>query len=336
MSDLITTDQIKPEQVFAPKGAEIVLKVIRQRIDEFVPEVTTAAGRKEIASFAHKVAQCKTLLDGVGKDLVSEAKQKVKEVDAERKKIRDTLDEWKADVRKPLTEWEEREANRKAALEAKVTAIDALWQFPANAQIPSETLEENLGKAQSLVINEELYEDFYRPATDAKQRTIMTLEQMLADAKKREAEQAELERLRKEAAERAKRDEEERLRKEGEERARREAEAKAEQERKDREAEQRRQQEALERAEREKAEAEQRTKDAEEKAKREAAEAAERRARQEQEAREKRERDQALRSRIKAEIVKSLDEHCVLMPDTADEVADAIMAGKIQHVTANF
>ncbi|EES5368095.1 cell envelope biogenesis protein TolA, partial [Escherichia coli] len=37
----------------------------------FVPDITTAKGRKEIAYLAYKVAQTKTYLDGLGKDLVA-------------------------------------------------------------------------------------------------------------------------------------------------------------------------------------------------------------------------------------------------------------------------
>ncbi|OCS62006.1 hypothetical protein BBZ50_02590 [Escherichia coli] len=50
----------------------------------FVPDITTAKGRKEIASLAYKVAQTKTYLDGLGKDLVAELKEIPKLIDANR------------------------------------------------------------------------------------------------------------------------------------------------------------------------------------------------------------------------------------------------------------
>ncbi|EGT6367902.1 cell envelope biogenesis protein TolA, partial [Escherichia coli] len=53
----------------------------------FVPDITTAKGRKEIAYLAYKVAQTKTYLDGLGKDLVAELKEIPKLIDANRKTV---------------------------------------------------------------------------------------------------------------------------------------------------------------------------------------------------------------------------------------------------------
>ena len=56
---------------------------------------------------AYKVAQTKTYLDGLGKDLVAELKEIPKLIDANRKTVRDRLDELKAKARQPLTDYEE-------------------------------------------------------------------------------------------------------------------------------------------------------------------------------------------------------------------------------------
>lgn len=91
------------------KGLDPYLAEVRKEIDGFVPDITTKKGRDAVASIAHKVARSKTALDNLGKELVSELKKKPALIDAERRRMRDLLDQWKEEVRQPLTEWEQAE-----------------------------------------------------------------------------------------------------------------------------------------------------------------------------------------------------------------------------------
>ncbi|WP_323994739.1 hypothetical protein [Aeromonas hydrophila] len=50
-------------------GIDAMLADIRKQAASLVPDITTAKGRKEIASVAYAVAKTKTYLDGLGKDL---------------------------------------------------------------------------------------------------------------------------------------------------------------------------------------------------------------------------------------------------------------------------
>ena len=50
------------------QGVAELLADIRQKATSLVPDITTAKGRKEIASIAHAVARTKTYLDGLGKE----------------------------------------------------------------------------------------------------------------------------------------------------------------------------------------------------------------------------------------------------------------------------
>jgi hypothetical protein len=99
------------------------LENIKSQIFPLEFDVSIKKGRDEIASAAFRVAKCKTYIDGCGKELVDELKELPKLVDKTRKICRDYLDELKAEVRKPLTFWEEEqariEAERKAAAEAE-------------------------------------------------------------------------------------------------------------------------------------------------------------------------------------------------------------------------
>ena len=91
---------------------DIILEKIRESALSEVQSVETAKSRKAIASMAYKVSQSKTILDNAGKDLVSEAKAKIKKIDMARKYSRDFLDSLRDEVRKPLTDWEEAEKEK--------------------------------------------------------------------------------------------------------------------------------------------------------------------------------------------------------------------------------
>jgi DNA repair exonuclease SbcCD ATPase subunit len=103
-----------------------VLNRIKETVLSHVPVVDTAAGRQDIRSLAFKIAQSKTALDAAGKDLVAGWKAKAKKVDEARKEARDFLDALKAEVRQPLTDFEEAEKAREAA-EALEREIAVAW-----------------------------------------------------------------------------------------------------------------------------------------------------------------------------------------------------------------
>jgi len=69
-------------------------------------DASTSIGRKEITSVAYKVSRSKTLIDGVGKDIVSEIKAKAKVIDVQRKEARDFLDALRDEIRQPVTDYE--------------------------------------------------------------------------------------------------------------------------------------------------------------------------------------------------------------------------------------
>jgi len=109
--------QISGTDVFQPDGTalEEVLQEIETHARAVVLDVSTAKGRKEIASLANRVARSKTYLDQLGKDLVADLKKKAGAVDAQRRTVRERLDALKGEVRRPLTELEEAEAARQQA-----------------------------------------------------------------------------------------------------------------------------------------------------------------------------------------------------------------------------
>jgi len=105
--ELIVKENLDVALLFTePDGLKKKLKEIETEVLSVVPDVSTSKGRKEIASLAFKVAKSKVVLDGLGKDLVSDWKTKASKVDESRKFAREFLDSLKDRVRQPLTDWE--------------------------------------------------------------------------------------------------------------------------------------------------------------------------------------------------------------------------------------
>lgn len=211
----------------APNGLDPYLQKIRDEIDGFTPDVSTKKGRDAIASIAYKVARSKTALDAVGKDLVAELKEVPKKIDAERKRMRDQLDAWQTEVRRPLTEWEEAEEARKAKHQAGIDQINLRLEC---RDLDSVELKANIATLESLSINDS-WEEFETEAARAKDKALAALREALAAREKYESEQAELERLRIEAAQREQKEREERIAREAAEAERLAAEQRAQAER---------------------------------------------------------------------------------------------------------
>lgn len=288
VSDLIVIPEQTALAVFTTADAiDPYLERIRKEIDAFVPDISTSTGRKAVASMAYKVARSKTYLDGVGKKLVDEQKDIPRKIDACRKRVRDTLDQWRDEVRQPLTDWESAEDARQGRHKAEIARIDGLGGIDANS--PSEAISAALADIEGISVGDHC-EEYVAAYAQAKDQAVGQLKAKLAARLTHEAEQAELERLRKEKAEREQREREERIRQEGAAKAKAEAEAAAKAERDrmeaaakaERDAAERRELElklAAEAAERRAIEAAQRAKeDAERKIREEAAERARREA----------------------------------------------------------
>ncbi|USZ48097.1 hypothetical protein [Halomonas sp. DN3] len=216
----------------ADKGLDPYLAAIREELDAFLaepPTLDTAKGRQAYASMAHKIARSKTAIDNIGKELVADLKQLPKTIDAERKRWRDQLDAWRDEARGPLNEWEAAEEARKEKHEAGIRHIrDCAMGLIGGEPQPYGLLFREL---EEKVVIDESWEEYEAEAHRAKADAMATLKATFAEHQKREAEQAELERLRQEAAEREQKEREERIAREAEERARREAEAAAQAER---------------------------------------------------------------------------------------------------------
>ena len=339
------------------QGVTELLADIRQKASSLVPDVTTAKGRKEIASIAYAVAKTKSHLDGVGKELTAKYKEIPARIDANRKLIRDTLDALKEEVRAPLTQYEAAEEARVAALKERMTAFADAKQ--ATAELPSTELEHYLQQIEAIAIDDS-WEEMTAQAGVAKDAAVLHLRTVIERAKEREAQSAELERLRQAQAAREQEDRERRIAEQAAAaEAQRQEQARLDAERREREARDREQQairdaeaaelarqEAESRRIAEAEQAEQRRLQAEENARRQAEEAAARAAEQERQRIENEQRlkaeedarraaDRAHRGRINSAIVMDLM-GMGLSEDFATNLVRHIASNKIEHLSINY
>jgi len=171
------------------------------------PDVSTKAGRDAVSSLAYKVARSKTFLDEkLGKPLVRDWKAKAAAVDQLRKLARDRLDALKAEVRQPLTDYEQAEADR----QARIQELIAIWRLDQEIAhriepniVNSTKISAEIARIDALPIVPEL-EERQAEAQQIKDATLYQLHQKLERAKQIEAERARIaeEKAQREQAER--------------------------------------------------------------------------------------------------------------------------------------
>ena len=343
---LIAVEKINALEVFNG-GMLPIIDEIHKKVAVLIPDVTTAKGRKEIASMANKIARSKTLLDEVGKNLVADWKAKAKIVDDNRKLMRDKLDALKGSTRAPLTAWEEAEAARIAKYENGLKDLIAFQTIPHGANV--QHIQDIIEDIQRIEVGDD-WGDLKERAAAAHAYALKNAFTCLEERKAYEEQQAELQRLRAQEAERQKAEEAKRMKEAEERRIQEQAElkAKAELERAnaEKEAAIRRAKEAEERARQAEANAKreaelaiQRQKEAEEKAKREAEYRAKKEAEKieadkataEIEAKKKQE---AMMSRAKR-VDESIAAISAMMNEglSADDIVSAIIGGDVPHIS---
>ena len=312
MNQLIPIESVNAIELFSDqKSIEALLSEIEKQAKDFDPDTTTATGRKEIASQAHKVSRSKVVIDAAGKELTEEWAKKKKVVDECRKLARDFCDNLRDEIRQPLTEYEAEEERK------SIAAAEA-------AKYEADYLE---AVARDELVNREI--------------AVRLAEEKLA------AEQAERDRIeteKREAEELAARNEQ--IRKDAEEKANREAAEAIEREKKAREESEQRAIEQAEKAERDRIAAEELAK----REKQEAIEREQKRAKEEADEKERkrlrliednereaqrRAADTENRRTINNSIVAALVAGGISEP-TAKKVVTIIASGKVPSISIRY
>lgn len=172
-----------------------IISQLEKIVLDFKPDLTTAKGRKEIASLSAKVSKSKVYLDTLGKRLNETRRAEIDLVDKERRKIRDRLDALRNQARKPLTEWEDNEERRLANIRERLSNICesglSASDKPAEIQTQIDFIH---------AIDPATFEEFSSQAEARRENTLYALQAHLLQAQEREKMEAELEALRSEKA----------------------------------------------------------------------------------------------------------------------------------------
>jgi hypothetical protein len=126
MTALIAIETITAAKLFVPGGWEEIVSKLEADVRALPKEdVNTETGRKAIGALARKIASSKTGLDSLGKEHVAVLKKQTRSIDDDRAKIWHRLETLQAEVRQPLTDWENAEKARVERLETALEAIRA-------------------------------------------------------------------------------------------------------------------------------------------------------------------------------------------------------------------
>lgn len=224
MNALVVIETLTPAVFSEPGGIDALLSKLETDVRSVATDVSTKSGREAVASLAYKISRSKTALDAMGKKLGEDHHKAWKSVCGERARIEARLDALRDEVRKPLDDYEAAEDARIAAHQNAIQAIIDLGFFICEPP-PSTQVISALISLEALPARE--WQEFKQRADSARSETFAKLIALKESALKREAEIAELERLRAEQVARERQEHEARIAAEAAARATREAEAKA-------------------------------------------------------------------------------------------------------------
>jgi chromosome segregation ATPase len=204
---------------FFRNGANLdgLYNVVETKARALVADVTTKEGVSQIKSTARQIASIKKRVDDIGKDIVAELKDLPKQIDANRKKWREDMEALQDEIRKPVTEIENRQ---KEIEEIKAT-------HGKMALSGSEEIKAAIESLDKIELTGDKWKESLEDATAAVTAEKGALEVMLNAALKKEAEARELEELRRKQEEAERIIREQKIREEAERKAREEAEARA-------------------------------------------------------------------------------------------------------------
>lgn len=222
-AELVVVDEINTIEKFTDKSVvDTIIERHQEELKAFVPDVSTAKGRKEIASFAMNFRKSKTHFDKVGITLKAEAKAQVDSIDGERKRFRDTCDTMAAEAREPLTAWEDIEKARVAKIQRAIDSMRLLSSQESTDGLTSSQLKDKIVECETIHMSE-VFEEFDEDANEAVAYSIEKLNEMFNTRVVSEKEAAELKELRRKEALRAKEEAEEKIKAQAREQAEKES-----------------------------------------------------------------------------------------------------------------
>src|ERR1035437_1747966 len=237
-------ESVKKQEIIHPETALAVIEIKRENalavftaekgLDPFLAEletraraaidgydITTIAGQDGIRSVAYSLSKSKKPLENLAADLKKDADALIDKVNAERNRGIKFIDDLQKEVRRPLTEYEEKE---KVRINGHKQNLDALSVMVVFEGVPTAELVQ--GRINSLTANfKDLnWQEFTESAKAATEKVTATLADLLAKIVKADADAAELARFRAAEEQRMQKERDEKIAAEAAEAARKEAE----------------------------------------------------------------------------------------------------------------
>lgn len=197
---------------------EHVLATAREEMKDHKPDLTTKKGREAIASLAYKMSRTKSGLDDAAKKLTVDQQAIISAVNKERNAMKETLDGYRDDVRKPLNVWEAAETVRKQTIDDAMTSLGSVAATMRDSD--SDRVAEIIRHTKALEFDPDVYRDRHAGVIQARQNAVDALIDVYEKRLQHEQDQAELDILRREKEER---DEQDRIDREEAEQAERDA-----------------------------------------------------------------------------------------------------------------
>lgn len=196
----------KASELFVPNGLDKIIGLIRKEVEDFKADVSTDKGRKAIASMARKVASSKTRLEEYGKNLSAKIKVQAVGIDTERKRMKETLDALRDQVRKPLDDYEAAAKARVDAHEQALLDVAELSNVPFGATV--EEIESRIAKLDEFFLRP--WEEFASRFSLANDATSMRLTKILELTKQQDEDRVAFAKLEAERVERESKEAQER------------------------------------------------------------------------------------------------------------------------------
>ncbi|WP_151883363.1 hypothetical protein [Pseudomonas putida] len=204
---LVEIDQISEENapaIYVTGGLKRFIEIAKAGAEGEIPDLTTRKGRERVASLAAQVSRHKTAVEKPGREYLKRLKEMPKVVEAELRDFVNEMDALRDRVRQPLNDWQAKEDARVERHNSMIRHIEdcglgLIGGTPQPFALLFRELEEK-------IIVDEKFEEFEAEAHRAKATALAKLKASFEEHQRREAEQAELERLRREAEERAEQD----------------------------------------------------------------------------------------------------------------------------------
>lgn len=218
--------KLTKEAIFTPQSHDAIVALVSSEIKEFVGDISTEKGRKEIKEFAFKIAKIRNRIEDAKKEVTADWAERKKNVDTQARLIKNSLEDLEAIALQPLTDFQNAEKARIAEHEAKIAEIE----FYTKQNISDISTAQEFLKNIEPIINRD-WQEFKERAERAFEASKTYLNEQLTRLQEIARQQAELAELNRKAEEVRQKEREEQIRREAEEKARKEVEAKAEAER---------------------------------------------------------------------------------------------------------